>query len=154
MATLPLGIAADARADRPWLLGGLKTTSYGLSEAARRWAAGNGVDDVLWTSTDGYALEGPTANLVWLTGGELCTVPAEQTGILPGVTADWLLRQVDDLGWTPTHRLVTPTELRAADGVWFTSSVRGLAEVRELDGVPLAASPHTAALRDLLGFEC
>ncbi|AVT29992.1 aminotransferase IV [Plantactinospora sp. BC1] len=152
VATLPLGIAADARNDRPWLLGGLKTTSYGLSEAARRWAAGNGVDDVLWTSTDGCALEGPTANLVWLTGGELRTVPAEQTGILPGVTADRLLRHAAELGWPVAHRLVTPAGLRAADGVWFTSSVRGLAEVRELDGVPLAASPHTAVLADLLGY--
>ncbi|MEN3613225.1 aminotransferase class IV [Plantactinospora sp. ZYX-F-223] len=151
VATLPLGVAADARTGRPWLLGGLKTLSYGLSEAARRWAAANGVDDVLWSSTDGYALEGPGANLVWLTGEELCTVPAE-TGILPGVTADWLLRNVGELGWTAAHRLVTPAELHSADGVWFTSSVRGLAEVRELDGVPLPASPHTAVLADLLGF--
>ncbi|GIG85429.1 4-amino-4-deoxychorismate lyase [Plantactinospora endophytica] len=152
VATLPLGVAADARTGRPWLLGGLKTTSYGLSEAARRWAAGNGVDDVLWTSTDGYALEGPTANLVWLAAGVLCTVPAEETGILPGVTVDWLLRHADELGWTAAHRLVTPAELHTADGVWFSSSVRGLAEIRELDGVPLPVSPHTAALRDLLGF--
>ncbi|MEQ4300872.1 aminotransferase class IV [Plantactinospora sp. B6F1] len=153
VATLPLGVAADARAGRPWLLAGLKTTSYGLSEAARRWAAANGVDDVLWTSTDGYALEGPSANLVWLTGGELCAVPAERTGILPGVTADWLLRQAHELALTAAHRMVTPAELRATDGVWFTSSVRGLAEVRQLDGVPLPPSPHTAALADLLGFE-
>ncbi|MDG4791558.1 aminotransferase class IV [Micromonospora sp. WMMD1102] len=152
VATLPLGVAADARTGRPWLLSGLKTTSYALSEAARRWAAANGVDDVLWTSTDGYALEGPSANLVWLAGERLCTVPAEQTGILPGVTADWLLRQADELAWKVEHRLVTPAELHTADGAWFTSSVRGLAEVRELDGVPLPASPHTAVLADLLGF--
>ncbi|MEO3928270.1 aminotransferase class IV [Micromonosporaceae bacterium B7E4] len=152
VATLSLGIAADARAGRPWLLGGLKTLSYALSAAARRWAAASGVHDVLWTSTDGYALEGPTANLVWLTGEELCTVPAEQTGVLSGVTADWLLRQADELSWTAVRRLVTPAELHTTDGVWFTSSVRGLAEVRELDGVPLAASPHTAVLADLLGF--
>ncbi|GAA3738350.1 aminodeoxychorismate lyase [Plantactinospora mayteni] len=152
VATLPLGVAADARVGRPWLLAGLKTTSYGLSEAARRWAAANGVDDVLWTSTDGYALEGPTANLVWLTGEELCVVPAERTGILPGVTADWLLRQAGELAWTVARRLVTPAELHTADGVWFTSSVRGLAVVRELDGVPLRYSPHTAVLADLLGF--
>ncbi|WP_422772030.1 aminotransferase class IV [Plantactinospora sp. WMMC1484] len=152
VATLPLGIAADARTGRPWLLGGLKTTSYGLSEAARRWAAANGVDDALWTSIEGYALEGPTANLVWLTGGTLHTVPADRTGILPGVTVDWLLRHAGDLGWVAAERLVTPAELRAADGVWFTSSVRGIAEVRALDGVPLPASPHTTALRELLGF--
>jgi 4-amino-4-deoxychorismate lyase len=152
VATLPLGVAADARTDRPWLLAGVKSISYGPNQATRRWAAANGVDDVLWTSTDGYALEGPSANLVWLAGDELCTVPAE-SGILPGVTADWLLRHAGDLGWAAVRRHVTPAELRTTDGVWFTSSVRGLAEVRTLDGTPLPASPHTPTIRELLGFE-
>jgi 4-amino-4-deoxychorismate lyase len=151
VATLPLGVAADARTGRPWLLAGMKTLSYGPNQATRRWATANGVDDVLWTSTEGYALEGPTANLVWLAGGELCTVP-DETGILPGVTAGWLLGHATELGWTAVRRHVTPAGLRTAGGVWFTSSVRGLAEVRSLDGVPLPPSPHTAAIRDLLGF--
>ncbi|MFK3984983.1 aminotransferase class IV [Micromonospora sp. NPDC050397] len=154
VATLPLGVPAGARAGQPWLLAGIKSTSYGVSLAARRWAAANGVDDVLWTSTDGYALEGPSANLVWLAGETLCTVPAASTGILPGVTAGWLLAHAGSLGWSAAERLVSPAELREAAclGVWFTSSVRGLAEVRTLDGMPLPPSPHTRDLRDLLGF--
>ncbi len=152
VATLPLGVPAGARAGLPWLLAGIKSTSYGVSQAARRWAVGNDVDDVLWISTDGYALEGPSASLVWLDGDTLCTVPAASTGILPGVTAGWLLARSGALGWSAAERLTTPTELRASDGVWFTSSVRGLAEVRELDGMPLPASPYTAAIRELLGF--
>ncbi|HEX5596166.1 MAG TPA: aminotransferase class IV [Micromonosporaceae bacterium] len=152
VATLPLGVAAEARGSAPWLLAGMKSTSYGLSLAARRWAERSGVDDVLWTSTDGYALEGPTANLVWLDGDALCTVPAATTGILPGVTAAWLLKHTAELGWAAAQRMVTPGVLPKMDGVWFTSSVRGLAEVRCLDGIPLPPSPHTSALRDLLGF--
>lgn len=152
VATLPLGVTANARAGLPWLLPGMKSISFGVSQATRRWAVANGVDDVLWTSTDGYALEGPTANVVWLDGGTLCTVPAASTGILPGVTADWLLNHAGRCGWTADRRMITPARLRETDGVWYTSSVRGLAEVRVLDGTPLPASPHTAALRDLLGF--
>lgn len=154
VATLPLGVPAGARAGLPWLLAGVKSTSYGVSLGARRWAAANGVDDVLWTSTDGYALEGPTANLVWLAGDTLCTVPAATTGILPGVTAGWLLAHADSLGFAAAERLITPAELREGTcaGAWFTSSVRGLAEVRELDGMRLPPSPHTPALRDLLAF--
>ncbi|HEX5597825.1 MAG TPA: aminotransferase class IV [Micromonosporaceae bacterium] len=152
VATLPLGVPATARASAQWPLAGMKSTSYGLSLAARRWAEGHGVDDALWTSTDGYALEGPTANLVWLDGATLCTVPAAVTGILPGVTAAWLLAHAAELGWVAEERMMTPEALRTVDGVWFTSSVRGLAEVRSLDGVPFPPSPHTAALRDLLGF--
>ncbi|MFI6760470.1 aminotransferase class IV [Micromonospora sp. NPDC050417] len=154
VATLPLGVPAGARAGLPWLLAGVKSTSYGVSLAARRWAAANGVDDVLWTSTDGYALEGPSASLVWLAGDTLCTVPPASTGILPGVTANWLLAHAGSLGWSAEERLVTPAELReaACGGAWFTSSVRGLAEVRSLDGMPLPPSPHSRDLLDLLGF--
>lgn len=153
VATLPLEVAATARADRAWLLPGVKSLSYGTSAAALRWAARAGVDDVLWTSTDGYALEGPTANLVWLDGDVLCAVPATTTGILPGVTAAWLLTHAGDLGLAADERMVTPAELHATSGgVWLTSSVRGIAEVRSLDGVPLPPSPQTPAVRDLLGF--
>jgi 4-amino-4-deoxychorismate lyase len=152
VATLPLGVAAGARAALDWLPAGIKSTSYAVSTAARRWAARNGVDDALWVSSDGYALEGPTANLVWLAGGTLCTVPAAETGVLPGVTAAWLLAHAHELGLRADERLVTPAELHSADGVWLTSSVRGLAEVRTLDAVPLRRSPRTPALQALLAF--
>ncbi|MGK5674820.1 aminotransferase class IV [Micromonospora sp. URMC 106] len=152
VATLPLGVAAGARAALDWLPAGIKSTSYAVSTAARRWAARNGVDDALWISSDGYVLEGPTANVVWLADDTLCTVPAAGTGILPGVTAGWLLANADELGLRADERLVTPAELRSADGVWLTSSVRGLAEVRTLDAVPLRRSPRTPALQALLAF--
>ena len=153
VATLPLGVAAGARTGLPWLLAGIKCTSYAVNQAARRWAAGQGVDDVLWTSTDGYALEGPTSNVVWLDGGTLCAVPADRTGILPGVTAGRLLDRAGTLGLATAERMITPTGLRDVDGgVWFTSSVRGLVEVRSLDGMIRPASRHTAALQQLLGF--
>ncbi|MFI2661579.1 aminotransferase class IV [Micromonospora carbonacea] len=150
VATLPLGVAATARPALGWLPVGVKSTSYAVSAAARRWAAGHGVDDALWVSTDGYALEGPTANVVWVAGRALCTVPADATGILPGVTAAWLLGHAAELGLTAEERMVTPAGLRAADGVWLTSSLRGLAPVHTLDGVRLPRSAHTDAAQALL----
>lgn len=152
VATLDLGVPAEARPGLEWLPAGIKSTSYGASTAARRWAARNGVDDVLWVSIDGYVLEGPSANVVWLDGSTLCTVPAATTGILPGVTARWLLENAGELGLTAAERMSSPAGLCTADGVWLTSSVRGLAEVRSLDGTPLSPSPRTAALRSLLAF--
>ncbi|MGC5050230.1 aminotransferase class IV [Micromonospora sp. DT48] len=152
VATLSLGVPAEARPELDWLPVGIKSTSYGASTAARRWAARVGVDDVLWVSSDGYALEGPTANLVWLAGKTLCTVPAARTGILPGTTVAWLLAHCGQVGCTAAERMVTPADLREADGVWLTSSVRGLVAVHTLDGVPLPVSPRTGPLQDLLGF--
>ncbi|GGK29684.1 4-amino-4-deoxychorismate lyase [Pilimelia terevasa] len=152
VATASLGVAAAARGDAPWLLGGVKSLSYATNMATLRWAAGRGVDDVLWVSADGYALEGPTSTLVWADGGALCTVPAADTGVLPGCTARYLLDHAAGAGFAAAERMVRPAALAAADGVWLASSVRGLAEVRALDGAALPASRHTAALRDLLGF--
>ncbi|MEU5963012.1 aminotransferase class IV [Micromonospora parva] len=152
VTTLPLGVPADARTGLDWLPTGIKSTSYAVNSAARRWARRAGVDDVLWVSSDGYALEGPIANVVWLTGDTLCTVPAATTGILPGTTVAWLLAHADELGLNGSERMVTPAELHAADGVWFSSSVRGLAEVRMLDGVRREHCPRTPALHALLGF--
>ncbi|MGR6322382.1 aminotransferase class IV [Micromonospora soli] len=152
VATLPLGVAARSRPGLGWLPAGVKSTSYGVSTAARRWAAGHGVDDVLWVSTDGFVLEAPSANVVWLTGTTLRTVPAAETGVLPGVTARWLLDHAGDLGLTAEERLITPAALQTADAAWLTSSLRGLAQVRSLDGVPHSSSPLTPALLTLLGF--
>ncbi|QGN46634.1 aminotransferase IV [Micromonospora sp. WMMC415] len=152
VATLPLGVPARARADLDWLPAGVKSTSYAVSTAARRWASRAGVDDVLWISSDGYALEGPIANVVWLAGHVLCTVPAAGTGILPGTTAAWLLAHADEAGLGADERMATPADLDAAEGVWFTSSVRGLVEVRAIDGVDRPRSAYTARLQALVGF--
>ena len=149
--TASLGVAAAARAELPWLLAGAKSLSYAANLAARRWAVAHGADDMLWISTDGYALEAPTANLVWLTVDTLCTVPPAATGILAGITAGWLLEQAGSLGWTAAERMVTPAELHEADGVWLTSSLRGLAPVDTLDGHPLRPCTHTADLHRLAG---
>jgi 4-amino-4-deoxychorismate lyase len=151
--TATQGFAADLRASAPWLLGGAKTLSYAVNMATLRWAATRGADDVLWTSTDGYVLEAPTATLVWLEGNTLWTVPVAAAGILPGTTARWLLDNAGELGWNASERLVTPAELVGAEGAWLTSSVRGVAGIRTLDGAALRTHPEvTKRIRNVLGF--
>jgi len=151
VATATLGFGTDTRGPSPWLLGGVKSLSYAVNMASLRWAQTQGCDDVLWLSTDGYALEAPTSTLVWLSGDDLWTVPTS-TGILPGTTARYLLDHAAELGWHAGERLVRPAVLETADGVWLTSSVRGVTPVTELDGVKLAESRHTEQIRTLLGY--
>lgn len=150
--TAPLGIAAAARQDAPWLLAGAKSLSYAVNMASLRWAQRNGADDVLWVSADGYALEAPTSTLVWLDGDVLFSVPPDSTGILAGTTARWLLDKCGALGLTAGRRMVRPEELPAARGVWLTSSVRGCVPVRALDGIDLPSCSLTPAMQDLLGY--
>jgi 4-amino-4-deoxychorismate lyase len=152
VVTATLGVTATARPGAPWLLGGAKTLSYAVNMASLRWAAEHGAQEVLWVSTDGYALEAPTATLVWLRGGTLCTVPAATTGILAGTTARYLLGHAGELGLRTEERLVRPAELIGTDGVWLVSSVRGVTEVRSLDGTQLGPSAETGRLQKLLGY--
>jgi 4-amino-4-deoxychorismate lyase len=149
--TAGLGFAADLRQRAPWLLGGAKTLSYAVNMASQRWAASVGADDVLWTSSDGYALEGPTSTLVWRDGKSLCTVPAETTGILAGTTAGWLLGRAPFVGLTAEERMITPAELTTVDGAWFLSSIRGIAAIRSIDGAATRTQPEeTVRLREVI----
>jgi 4-amino-4-deoxychorismate lyase len=151
--TASLGFPAAGRKQAPWLLGGAKTLSYAVNMASQRWAQANGAEDVLWVSGDGFALEAPTSTLIWLDGSTLCTVSVEETGILAGTTARWLLDHAADLGWSTAEGMITPAALTGSDGAWFTSSVRGLAAIRRLDGATLPYdAEQTARIRDLLGF--
>lgn len=143
--TLTLGVPAGARAAAPWLLGGVKSTSYAVNMASLRAAQEQGASDAVWVSSDGLVLEAPTSTVAWVTGGRLVTPPAEQVGTLPGTTAHVAL------GLSPVPvdvRLGTVDELRAADEVLMLSSVRGVTPVVRLDGRPLAVGPVTACLRD------
>lgn len=163
LAGLSIGYAADARPNAPWLLGGAKCLSYATTMSVQRHAVASGADDALWISEDGYALEGPTSTLVWLEGDVLCTVPVD-TGILFGTTAAYLLDHAHTLGLTVKKARVRPAELADVDGVWMTSSVRGVAEVHTLDmrqapaacadqsAITVPSSPMTAKLQALAGF--
>lgn len=144
VVTLTLGISAQQRQDAPWLLGGVKCTSYAVNMASLRQAAAEGADDAIWLSSDGEVLEAPTATVALVTDGQLVS-PPETVGILPGTTVGAVLR----LATLPVvRRRVTAAELRAADEVMLLSSVRGVAPVSVLDGRELGVGPVTAGLRD------
>ncbi|MEL4356305.1 MULTISPECIES: aminodeoxychorismate lyase [unclassified Luteococcus] len=153
VVTLSRGMASDACADAPWLLGGVKSLSYGINMAAKREAHRRGADDVLFTSTDGYCLEGPTAALVMAREGVLVTTPVEGTGVLDSITQKQVFKAAAKDGWKTEYRLIKPKELTKADGVWLVSSVRGAAPVLRLDGRELATDKKlTKKIKGYAGF--
>jgi 4-amino-4-deoxychorismate lyase len=148
--TLTLGVSTEVRARSPWLLGGVKATSYAVNMASLRHAQAEGADDVIWTSIEGEVLEAPTSTVAWVKDGVVLTPPATDVAILPGTTADVVLALAAAHAIPYQLRRGTVEDLAAADEVLMMSSVRGVAPVVELDGRSLGIGPVTARLRDAL----
>jgi 4-amino-4-deoxychorismate lyase len=139
---LDRGYRHDVAQTSPWLLQGAKTLSYAVNRAAYREAARRSADDVLFVSSDGYLLEGPTSTLVLRSGRSLRTSRTD-LGILAGTTQAELFAWASGEGYTTSYDLLTPDDLATADAAWLVSSVRLAAPVRSVDGVE---KPVDAAL--------
>lgn len=139
---LDRGLRSDVSATSPWLLAGAKTLSYAVNKAAVREAQRRGADDVIFLSSDGLLLEGPTSTIIVRRGDELVT-PPDAFGILPGTTQIDLFAAADQWGLRTSITALTAHDLRAADAAWLVSSVRHAAPVRSVDASP---RPIDAAL--------
>ncbi|MGX7672574.1 aminotransferase class IV [Plantactinospora sp. DSM 117369] len=151
LVTGTVGFPVHERGNAPWLLGGVKSLSYAVHTASQRWAANRGAQEMLWLSSDGYALECPSFNLVWIRSSTMFTVPG-WSGIVAGTTEGALITQAHLLGLATDEALVTPEELLRADGVWLTGSLSGILAATELDGRPLTRSPLLGEARRLIGY--
>jgi 4-amino-4-deoxychorismate lyase len=153
VVTLNRGTASDAYAATPWLLGGVKTLSYGVNVAAMRTAAQRNAEDVIFVSSDGYVLEAPTSAVVWLAEGQLTSTPDGATGILASITQRALFAAAEQSGVRTSYTLGTVAELRSADGVWLVSSGRGVAQVHTINGNRLTMTPGLSdQIKALAGF--
>ncbi|HEV7951234.1 MAG TPA: aminotransferase class IV [Glaciihabitans sp.] len=137
VVTLDRGYKHDVAKTSPWLLQGAKTLSYAVNKSAFREAARRGADDVIFLSSDGFVLEGPTATVILQFGTHFVT-PSTDQGILAGTAQAAFFDWCDARGYSREYREVTPDELVTADTIWLASSVRQIVPVRELDGVPRA----------------
>jgi 4-amino-4-deoxychorismate lyase len=137
VVTLDRGYRHDVEETSPWLLAGAKTLSYAVNRSVMREAARRQADDVIFVSSDGFVLEGPSSSVVFRIGDRILT-PGTGLGILDGTTQASIFRHVEGLGMETGYELLSPAALRAADAVWLVSSVRLAAPVRQLDGVALA----------------
>lgn len=153
VASLELGIDREVRVRSPWLLAGVKSTSYAVHVAAVAEAARRGADDALLLATDGTVLEGAMSN-VWWRRGDVLRTPGLETGILAGVTRAHLLRLAPGIGYHVEEGAWPLPEVVGADEVILSSSVREVVGVIAIDGRPIGdARPgpgaHTlqAALR-------
>ncbi len=141
------------RAVVPWLLPGVKSTSYAINIAAEEEAKRRGADEAIFVDTDGVVLEGTVTNVWWRRGQTLYT-PSLELGILAGVTRAALLDLALSFGY-PVEQGAFPLQaLLEADEAFTSSSVREVMPVVEIDGRTLGRGPAAdrlqAALRSLV----
>jgi 4-amino-4-deoxychorismate lyase len=157
LISLPLGLQADLRAFAPWLLGGVKSTSYAVNMAAEAEAKRRGADDAVFLASGDIVLEGPVTNVWWRLERVLYT-PALELGILAGVTRATLIAESAGLGYEVREGAFPLEHAAGADEMFTSSSVREVMPVVELDGRPVgggaigeAAPQLQAALRRAAG---
>jgi 4-amino-4-deoxychorismate lyase len=137
------------RAEAPWLLGGVKSTSYAVNMAAEAEARGRGADDAVFVRDDGVVLEGPVTNVWWRRAGTLFT-PSLELGILAGVTRAVLVESAPEAGFGITEGAFPLADLLDADEVFTSSSVREVMPVVAVDGRPFERGPAAEALQAAL----
>lgn len=144
VVTLDRGLPTTVMQTSPWLLAGAKTLSYAVNMAVLREAKRQGADEVLFVSSDGWCLEGPTSTLLVHRGDEWITTPAD-AGVLPGTSVATVGRALEARGETLTEALLRPEEVAASDGAWLLSSSRLAAPIRRLDEAELPVDETTTA---------
>lgn len=137
------------RAAVPWLLPGVKSTSYAVNMAAEAEAKRRGADEAIFVDPDDVVLEGTVTNVWWRKGKTLFT-PALGLGILAGVTRATLLELAPSSGYRVEEDAYPLDDVLGADEAFTSSSVREVMPLAEIDGVVLGRGPAADALQDAL----
>lgn len=136
LISLTLGFDTNLRATSPWLLAGVKSTSYAVNMAAEAEAHRRGADDAIFVDSEGNVLECPVSN-IWWSYGQTLETPSLDLAILAGVTRAEVLRLAHESGLEVTEGVWDIERLRGADEVFTSSSVRELMPAISVDDRPI-----------------
>lgn len=104
----------------------------GLKEARAR-----GATDCLFLNNDGKLTEASTSN-AWIIKGNKVLTPALSAGLLAGVTRKLLFAMCEEQGIESLECDLYEDDVRGADGLFLTSTLRDISPVDMLDGQPAA----------------
>jgi len=137
------------RAVVPWLLPGVKSTSYAVNMAAEAEAKRRDADEAIFVDPDDYVLEGTVTNVWWRSDHTLFT-PALDLGILAGVTRATLFELASSCGYEVKEGAFLLDDVLGADEAFTSSSVREVMPLVDVDGVALGRGPAADALQEAL----
>lgn len=104
-----------------------------LAEARRK-----GADEAVMCDANGSIAEGASSNVFVVRAGRV-TTPALEVGLLAGITRGRVIELLRGAGIALYEGLLSPEEVRGADEVFITSSIRGVMPVSTIDGRALPA---------------
>jgi branched-chain amino acid aminotransferase len=146
IAVVPVTRNAVSAID-PAIKSGNLLNNYLAWEAGRRL----GVFEPVLLNNAGQVTEGASSNLFIVREGRLLT-PALDCGLLRGITREAVLELARAAGIEADETVIGPEDLRRADEMFLTSTLKGVLPVRRCDGWPVRdgrPGPLTARLAAL-----
>jgi branched-chain amino acid aminotransferase len=126
----------------------IKASNLLNNALATREAYALGAFEAILLNTRGEVAEGAGSNVFIVKGGRLLTPPLS-CGLLAGITRELVLEIAGALGVPFEERVLTADDLKAADELFITSTLKELAPMVTLDGAPIGPGtpgPVTKAL--------
>lgn len=120
----------------------LKSHHFFNNIAAKRELGADPGKEGIFLSADGYLAEGVTSNLFWVKNGRIYS-PAVETGILNGITRQFIFRLAKRLGIPAEEGLYKKRELIHADEIFFTNSIQEIVPVNVFEGKALPGKKGT-----------
>ncbi len=103
-----------------------KTMNYGGCILEKRWAAGNGLDEMIFLNGRGEICEGTSSNIFFVREGKIFT-PETASGLLPGVMRSYILENYEVL-----EQRIAGGEAGQFEECFVTNSLMGIMPVVQL----------------------
>jgi D-alanine transaminase len=129
------GFAAITVSDERWNNCHIKAITLLANLLARQDAVDAGAQEAIFIR-DGKAVEGAASNL-FIVRDRLLITPPKSKHLLPGITRDFVLELAAGHGIPYAEAEIPVEELRKADEIWVTSSIREILPITSLDGKPV-----------------
>lgn len=142
-------IAKVVRNPREGLDPAIKSGNYLNSIQAMIEARHAGADDAVMLNAAGHVTEATTSNVFAVISGALATPPLS-AGILDGVTRHYAIDAARAAGLFCEEKDLAAGELRSADEIFVTSTLKEVLPVSRIDGLEKPVGPITTRMRELV----
>jgi len=119
-------------------LSGVKSLNFLNYILARDGARDEGFDEAILLNTEGNVAEAAVSN-IFLVSKDILVTPSLNSGCLPGITREIVMRIAGEAGIKVKERIVRREELTDADEVFFTNSLAEILPVIKIGRVKIGS---------------